>query len=103
MASWAHFPDGEQARMQSLPSSEIPAPEWQKQLLWSSTDPFRIEWITIAETRFHGVGHLKNTFNEGQAVLVGRDGQEIEAGCGRGLCEVIDQTAREQERYEPGY
>lgn len=89
--------------MQSLPSSDIPAPEWQKQLLWSSTEPFRIDWITIAETRFHSVGHLKNALNEGQAVLIGRDGQEIEEGCGRALCELIDNAAREQERYELGY
>ncbi|KAL9027971.1 MAG: hypothetical protein Q9196_003587 [Gyalolechia fulgens] len=88
------------ARMQSLPSADIPAPEWQKVLLWSSTDPFRIEWITVAETRFHAVGHLKNAYNEGQAVLIGRDGQEIEEVCGRGLCKLIDETAKEQARYE---
>ncbi|KAL8678134.1 MAG: hypothetical protein Q9186_005505 [Xanthomendoza sp. 1 TL-2023] len=78
------------ARMLSLPSPSIPAPSWQSALLWDSTDPFRIEWITVKETRFHKVGHLKNECNEGQAVLVGRDGQEIEEGCGRALCRVID-------------
>ncbi|KAL8936088.1 MAG: hypothetical protein Q9216_005112 [Gyalolechia sp. 2 TL-2023] len=91
------------ARMQSLPSPDIPAPDWQKVLLWSSTDPFRIEWIAVAETRFHAVGHLKNAYNEGQAVLIGRDGQEIEEVCGRALCELIDETAKEQARYEDGY
>lgn len=89
--------------MQSLPSPNIPAPEWQKVLLWSSTDPFRIEWITVAETRFHAVGHLKNAYNEGLAVLIGRDGQEIEEVCGRRLCELIDETAKEQASYEDGY
>ncbi|KAL8917120.1 MAG: hypothetical protein Q9208_008159 [Pyrenodesmia sp. 3 TL-2023] len=92
-----------QARMQSLPSSDIPAPEWQKQLLWASTDPFRIRWITIAPTRFHSVGHLKNAFNDGQAVLIGRDGQEIEPECGRALCELIDEAAREHETHDRGY
>ncbi|KAL8828463.1 MAG: hypothetical protein Q9170_006592 [Blastenia crenularia] len=91
------------ARMQSLPSPDIPAPEWQKALLWPSTDPFRIEWITVAETRFHCVGHLKNALNEGQAVLIGRDGQEIEEKCGRELCELVDEAAREQARYDEGY
>ncbi|KAL8649500.1 MAG: hypothetical protein Q9210_004354 [Variospora velana] len=91
------------ARMQTLPSPRIPAPEWQKELHWASTDPFRIEWITIAPTRFQNVGHLKNALNERQAVLVGRDGQEIEEGCGRALCELIDETAMEQERYEHDY
>ena len=86
--------------MRSLPSPDIPSPEWQKALLWASTDPFRIEWITVAETRFNAVGHLKNALNEGLAVLIGRDGQEIEEGCGRALCELIDEAAREQARYE---
>ncbi|KAI4205096.1 MAG: hypothetical protein LQ350_000723 [Teloschistes chrysophthalmus] len=91
------------ARMQSLPSSDIPTPGWQKQLRWSTTDPFRIEWFAIAETRFNHVGHLKNALNEGQAVLVGRDGQEIEGVCGRELCLLMDEEAREEERHEMDY
>ncbi|KAL8899616.1 MAG: hypothetical protein Q9207_006103 [Kuettlingeria erythrocarpa] len=91
------------ARMRSLPSPDIPAPEWQKQLLWASTDPFRIQWITIAPTPFHSVGHLKNALNDGQAVLIGRDGQEIEPECGRALCELIDEARREQEIHGHGY
>ncbi|KAL8693263.1 MAG: hypothetical protein Q9218_001864 [Villophora microphyllina] len=91
------------ARMQSLPSPDIPSPAWQKALRWSTTNPFRIEWISVAETRFNRVGHLKNAFNEGQAVLIGRDGQEIEGVCGRELCALIDDAAREQERLEMVY
>lgn len=82
--------------MLSLPSPSIPAPSWQRALLWASTDPFRIQWITVAETRFNRVGHLKNACNEGQAVLVGRDGQEIEPVCGRRLCEMIDVVGRKE-------
>lgn len=89
--------------MQTLPSCKIPAPEWQRELHWASTEPFRIEWITIAATRFQNVGHLKNALNERQAVLVGRDGQEIEEGCGRALCELIDEYAGEYDRYKQGY
>ncbi|KAL8667051.1 MAG: hypothetical protein Q9202_000973 [Teloschistes flavicans] len=91
------------ARMQSLPSSDIPSPAWQKALRWSTTDPFRIEWVAIAETLFNRVGHLKNALNEGHAVLVGRDGQEIEGVCGRELCILMDEEAREQERFEMDY
>lgn len=40
--------------------------------------------------RFSKVAHLKNALNEDQPVLIGRDGQEIEAECGRGLVGVID-------------
>ena len=32
--------------------------------------------------------------NEGQAVLVGRDGQEIEPECGKQLCELIDEEKK---------
>lgn len=46
------------------------------------------------ETRFSKVGHLKNALNEMAAVLVGRDGQEIEENCGRELCLLIDEEQR---------
>jgi hypothetical protein len=81
--------------MQSAPGT-APVPSWTKNLLWQSSGPFFIRWMTIAETRFSRVGHLKNSLNEGQAVLVGRDGQEIEEECGRMLCELIDEVG---ERY----
>ncbi|OCK84959.1 YTH-domain-containing protein [Lepidopterella palustris CBS 459.81] len=79
------------ARMQSAPGT-APTPSWTKNLLWQSSGAFFIRWITIAETRFSRVGHLKNSLNEGQAVLVGRDGQEIEEECGRMLCECVDEV-----------
>jgi hypothetical protein len=75
--------------MESLPGT-APQPEWVKDLRWPSSPPFYIRWFTVAETRFSRVGHLKNLLNEGQAVLVGRDGQEIDEQCGRALCELID-------------
>ncbi|RDI81607.1 hypothetical protein Vi05172_g8491 [Venturia inaequalis] len=78
------------ARMESLPGV-APQPSWVQNLRWPSSPPFYIRWITNAETRFNRVGHLKNSLNEGQAVLVGRDGQEIEEGCGAALCEAIDE------------
>lgn len=77
------------ARMASAPG-EAPTPVWAKDLIWESTPPFYIDWISINETRFNRCGNLKNSMNEGQAVLVGRDGQEIEVGCGVGLCKLID-------------
>ncbi|KAI9700042.1 MAG: hypothetical protein M1836_002576 [Candelina mexicana] len=78
------------ARMESAPGA-AKTPTWAKNLLWPSSPPFKIRWITIAETKFHRVGHLKNSLNEDQAVLVGRDGQEIEEKCGVALCELIDE------------
>jgi hypothetical protein len=76
--------------MESLPGT-APEPEWVKNLHWPSSPPFYIRWITVAETHFGKVGHLKNSLNEGQAVLVGRDGQEIDEHCGMGLCGLIDE------------
>ena len=76
--------------MVSLPG-KAPMPPWASGLLWPSSPPFYIKWITIAETHFRKVGHLKNALNGGQAVLVGRDGQEIDESCGRALCQLIDE------------
>ncbi|TID15236.1 YTH-domain-containing protein [Venturia nashicola] len=81
------------ARMESVPGV-APQPSWVQNLHWPSSPPFYIRWITTAETRFSHVGHLKNSLNEGHAVLVGRDGQEIEEGCGAALCEAIDEESK---------
>ena len=90
--------------MTSAPNEDNPLPTWSKPLIWEASPPFHIQWIVISEIPFHRTGHLKNTFNEGQAVLVGKDGQEIEPDCGRALCELIDEEARAQTEgdFEPG-
>lgn len=81
------------ARMETLPGT-AKAPVWAEDLHWKTSPPFRIRWITIAETHFRLVGHLKNSYNDGQAVLVGRDGQEIEAHCGAELCRLIGEQSQ---------
>lgn len=76
--------------MESRPGAPgIRTPSWAEELVWEPSPPFKIRWITINETRFRYVGHLKNSFNEDSPVLVGRDGQEIEPQCGQSLCEII--------------
>ncbi len=82
--------------MTSLPGT-APPPAWVDKLLWASSPPFHVHWIATAPTRFGRVGHLRNSMNENQAVLVGRDGQEIEPECGAALCEILDEEA-ERER-----
>ena len=72
---------------------EAPTPRWAKDLRWESTPAFYIDWWSVDEVRFNRCGGLKNALNEGQAVLVGRDGQEIEAECGRSLCKLIDSIS----------
>jgi hypothetical protein len=83
-----------QARMESLPGS-VEVPEWQRAINWESAGAFRVKWLVICSTRFHRIGHLKNAFNENQAVLIGKDGQEIEENCGAGLIELINEEANQ--------
>lgn len=89
--------------MESLPGS-IEVPEWQRAINWESAGAFKVRWLVICSTRFHRIGHLKNSLNENQAVLIGKDGQEIEENCGAGLIELIneefDQTLHSSYRYQ---
>ncbi|PVH89900.1 YTH-domain-containing protein [Cadophora sp. DSE1049] len=80
------------ARMESLPGS-VKSPEWQSAINWESAGAFRVRWLVICSTRFHRIGHLKNALNDNLAVLIGKDGQEIEENCGAGLIELIDEEA----------
>jgi len=89
--------------MESLPGS-VEVPEWQRAINWESAGAFKVRWLVICSTRFHRIGHLKNSLNENQAVLIGKDGQEIEENCGAGLIELIneevDQTLHSGYRYQ---
>ena len=78
--------------MTSSPSSTATAtapPKWQTSIHWSTTLPFRVHWIVKCWTPFSRVGGLKNSLNENLPVLVGKDGQEIEEGCGWDLVRVL--------------
>lgn len=76
------------------PPGSAPIPSWSSNLLWESSGPFRIRWISITDISFHRVAHLKNRYNEHQPVLIGRDGQEIDPFCGEHLCKAIDEAAQ---------
>jgi hypothetical protein len=82
------------ARMESLPGS-VQVPDWQKAINWDTAGAFKVRWLVICATRFHRIGHLKNALNDNQAVLIGKDGQEIEENCGRGLVELIDEECEQ--------
>jgi hypothetical protein len=62
---------------------------------WEVSHPFRVEWLSKSSVEFFRIGHLKNPYNEGAPVLVGKDGQEIEEECGAELL-------REMEAYAEG-
>jgi hypothetical protein len=78
--------------MESLPGS-VEVPEWQNAINWESAGAFRVRWLVVCSTRFNRVGHLKNKYNEHQAVLIGKDGQEIDEYCGSSLIELINEEA----------
>jgi hypothetical protein len=80
--------------MESLPGS-IDPPEWQKAINWESAGAFRVKWLVICSTKFQSIGHLKNALNQNQAVLIGKDGQEIEGDCGANLIELINEEAQQ--------
>ncbi|KAH8744298.1 hypothetical protein F5883DRAFT_661021 [Diaporthe sp. PMI_573] len=47
-------------------------------------------------TSFHVAHHLHNSLNEDLSVIVGKDGQEIEDGCGHDLIKVMEDYAEYQ-------
>uniref|UniRef100_A0A8C7S9S1 YTH domain-containing family protein n=1 Tax=Oncorhynchus mykiss TaxID=8022 RepID=A0A8C7S9S1_ONCMY len=52
---------------------------------------FKIHWICRRELPFTKTAHLSNPWNEHKPVKIGRDGQEIEPGCGMQLCMLFPQ------------
>lgn len=83
--------------MESLPGSVAP-PAWQNSINWASAGAFRVKWLVIGSVPFHKVGHLKNGLNEGLAVLIGKDGQEVEGGCAEGLVGILGEEAERELR-----
>ena len=75
--------------MSSTPSPDTPRPKWMNGIHWNTSNPFRVEWQSKGAVPFRLIGHLKNSLNEGQAVLVGKDGQEVEEECGRQLVSAL--------------
>ncbi|TVY46284.1 Zinc finger CCCH domain-containing protein [Lachnellula occidentalis] len=82
------------ARMESLPGS-VESPAWQESINWESAGAFKVKWMVVCSIRFQRIGHLKNALNENQAVLIGKDGQEVEEDCGLGLIELVHEEVRE--------
>lgn len=78
--------------MSSLPSSNIPKPDWVINTDLRATDPFRVDWINEVETEFSQIGDLKNPLNEMNPVFVGRDGQEFGEECGRKMMGIMDRV-----------
>ena len=80
--------------MSSAPSRDTPQPRWMANINWETSDPFHIQWLSKAEVDFYRIGHLKNPYNEGNAVLIGKDGQEVEEECGRMLLKEMFAIAK---------
>ena len=82
--------------MISPTSPSNPSPRWTANLNWECSNPFRVRWLSKIEVEFWRIGHLKNSLNEGMAVLVGKDGQEIEENCGANLLREMFDIARDK-------
>ncbi|KEQ75403.1 hypothetical protein M436DRAFT_79815 [Aureobasidium namibiae CBS 147.97] len=85
------------AVMTSPPSPSVPQPGFCKKLKWPCSPPFRIRWICTTSVHFKFVGHLRNTMNLGEdgqphAVLVGKDGQEVDKSAGEGVVKILRQS-----------
>ncbi|KAI4742409.1 hypothetical protein E4T50_07196 [Aureobasidium sp. EXF-12298] len=85
------------AVMTSPPSPTVPQPLFCKKLKWPCSPPFRIRWLCTTPVHFKFVGHLRNTLNPGDdgqphAVLVGKDGQEVNTSTGQGVVEILRQA-----------
>ncbi|KAK0617293.1 YT521-B-like domain-containing protein [Immersiella caudata] len=89
------------ARMATTPSPDTPHPRWIHNINWETSHPFRVQWLSKIEVQFYHIGHIKNPYNEGNAVLVGKDGQEVEEECGRRLLK--DMFAIGEAKYQSKY
>ncbi|CAH1774580.1 unnamed protein product [Owenia fusiformis] len=50
---------------------------------------FKLDWINRRELPFTKVGHLRNPWNNGKPLKIGRDGQDIEPSVGEELCRLF--------------
>ncbi len=81
------------ARMESPIGAATP-PKWTESLLWPTSGAFRIKWLCHQPLDFYRAAHLRNSFNENQPCIIGRDGQEIESVCGAALLRLMDDEER---------
>ncbi|USW52746.1 Putative YTH domain containing protein [Septoria linicola] len=89
------------ALMTSAPDSKIQKPSFTSKLNRATSPAFTLRWLAKTPIHFKLVGHIKNTLNydeekgEPHAVLVGKDGQEIDADAGMGVVWVLDDAEME--------
>lgn len=89
--------------MTSPPDPSLPKPPFCRKLNWKTSPAFTLRWYAKFPVHFRMVGHLKNELNldeHGQpmAVLIGKDGQEVDENAGRGVCEILDEAELEMGR-----
>ncbi|KAI5276546.1 hypothetical protein E4T47_00748 [Aureobasidium subglaciale] len=93
------------ALMTSPPLPTVPLPHFCRKLKWPTSPPFKICWLCTMPVHFKFIGHPKNTMNlrddgEPHAVLVGKDGQEVNPSAGHGVVEILkqrDEEAKEED------
>ncbi|KER00183.1 hypothetical protein AUEXF2481DRAFT_143 [Aureobasidium subglaciale EXF-2481] len=93
------------AVMTGPPSPTVPLPLFCRKLKWPTSPPFKIRWLCTTPVHFKFVGHLRDTMNlrddgEPHAVLVGKDGQEVNPSAGHGVVKILkerDEEAKEED------
>ncbi|PPJ50247.1 hypothetical protein CBER1_04874 [Cercospora berteroae] len=86
------------ALMTCAPDPRIQKPAFTAKLNWATSPAFTLRWLAKTPIHFKLVGHIKNTRNydedkgEPHAVLVGKDGQEVNADAGRGVVRILDDA-----------
>ena len=70
---------------QSYPSGKEQSPRKLPELSHS-------KWLVVCAAEFHRIGHRRDATNNNQVVLIGKDRQEISAGCGAELTELINKV-----------
>ena len=88
--------------MTSPPDPAVPKPAFCAKLNWGTSPAFTLRWLGTTPVHFRHVGHLKNDMTrdeEGKpmAVLVGKDGQEVSAEAGMGMCWILDEVEEVEE------
>ena len=83
--------------MTSEPNTSLTKPAFCRRLNFVSSSAFTLKWLATVAVQFYHFRQIKNDLkpnNSGtpSAVVVGRDGQEIEPLAGRALCGILDNA-----------
>jgi hypothetical protein len=91
------------AIMTTPPDTKIALPSFCRTLRWPTSPAFKIRWLCVTSTNFRFVGHIRNRLyigdkGEAFAVVVGKDGQEVDGIAGEGVLAVMKKRENKEKR-----